>query len=278
MDYELLESFHPRLHGIYDRDRGFWTNRGMELVRNRTEVNTLALVYDGAGMLEINGQVTPLSQGMLFYFPVGARLRIIPGDSGRLNFYSVLFHHLQFQWEGDKADKVGIEAVQSLPIPHTLSCNESHRLLDSYRRMLGMWQRREDGYRWKCKLEFQQLLELIMRMNDKPSSPVQGSAAIVIKAIEMIRNTLHEPFDRSALAKQLSITPSHFSVIFKQHTGTTPVEFVTRQRMEQAKQLLRSTQMKIGDISEAVGYRDSFYFSRLFSKETGMSPSAFRNA
>lgn len=278
MDYDLLESIHPRLLNIQDRDGCFWNTTGIELVRNPTKMHTLALVYEGNGTIEVNGEIQPLLQGMLFYFPVGSNLRLTPGRGQQLSFYSVMFHYRLFHWEVSKTDAVVVESAQPLPIPNTLRFNETPQLLDSYRRMVEMWRRREVGFRWKCKLEFQQLLEFILRMNETPSPTRQGSGAIVTQAMEMIEKSLHEPFDRSTLAGHFAITPSHFSVIFKQHTGYTPVEYVTRLRMDRAQQLLRTTRMKIKDIAEMVGYDDSFYFSRLFSKETGMSPSAYRNS
>jgi len=78
------------------------------------------------------------------------------------------------------------------------------------------------------------------------------------------------------LADRVSLSAGHFTALFKQHTGCALTEFITRLRLDRAKQLLRETDMPIYKISEDVGYADSFYFTRQFGKETGMSPREFR--
>lgn len=72
------------------------------------------------------------------------------------------------------------------------------------------------------------------------------------------------------------ISPSHFSNIFKKEIGVTFVQYVTEYRMEKACQLLKYTPLKTYEISEAVGYADSHYFSTTFKKQLQTSPSEYR--
>ena len=69
---------------------------------------------------------------------------------------------------------------------------------------------------------------------------------------------------------------SHFCTIFSQEMGVTFTEYLTELRMNRAKELLRTTQMRSSDIAYAVGYNDPHYFSYLFKKHTGMTPRDFR--
>ena len=75
----------------------------------------------------------------------------------------------------------------------------------------------------------------------------------------------------------MNLSPNHFSTIFNQETGQTFIEFLTEVRMERAKELLRSTSMKMSEIAFAVGYKDAHYFSYLFKKTQDCTPREYRS-
>jgi two-component system response regulator YesN len=78
------------------------------------------------------------------------------------------------------------------------------------------------------------------------------------------------------VAAQVNLSPSHFSVVFSQETGQTFKEYLTEVRIKKAKELLRMTTLRSAEISYQVGYSDPHYFSYVFRKNTGVSPSEFR--
>lgn len=80
------------------------------------------------------------------------------------------------------------------------------------------------------------------------------------------------------IGKEVFLTDTYVSLLFKQETGRTVNEFLTHVRIEKAKELLRDTQQRSYDICYAVGYADPSYFSKLFKKMTGMTPSAYRDS
>ena len=65
---------------------------------------------------------------------------------------------------------------------------------------------------------------------------------------------------------------------FKQEVGVTLTEYVNQKRIERAEALLKVTELPVSEVAAAVGILDGNYFSRLFRKQTGMSPSKYRNA
>lgn len=99
----------------------------------------------------------------------------------------------------------------------------------------------------------------------------------VTKAEEfIIQNYTDENISLNSICKHLFISTSYFSLIFKNHTGETFVEYLTRVRVEKAMELLKSTSLKTYEISNSVGYADPHYFSLIFKKATGLTPTEYR--
>ncbi|MMZ69027.1 HTH-type transcriptional activator Btr [compost metagenome] len=85
-----------------------------------------------------------------------------------------------------------------------------------------------------------------------------------------------DDFGIEEIADFLGISCSYFCLLFKNHFGETFVEYLTRQRMDMAKDLLSGSDKTIAQICLAVGYQERRYFSKVFQKYTGMTPSDFR--
>ena len=77
------------------------------------------------------------------------------------------------------------------------------------------------------------------------------------------------------VAKQVGVTPQHFSKIFKLETGTNYVDWVTELRMEQAKKYLLRGKPTMKEVCFLVGYKDPNYFSRIFKRIVGMPPREY---
>jgi two-component system response regulator YesN len=78
------------------------------------------------------------------------------------------------------------------------------------------------------------------------------------------------------VAGQVNHSPSHFSAMFSQESGMTFKQYLTEVRIKKAKELLRTTAARTYEIAYRVGYADPHYFSYVFRKQTGLTPSEFR--
>lgn len=80
----------------------------------------------------------------------------------------------------------------------------------------------------------------------------------------------------TTVAEAVALSPNHFSTIFSQECKTTFIEYLTNVRLENAKRLMRETEMKGYDIAYECGFSDPHYFSYIFKKNTGLSPREYR--
>ncbi len=78
------------------------------------------------------------------------------------------------------------------------------------------------------------------------------------------------------VAAMVNLSPSHFSVVFGRETGESFKDYLTRVRIERAKELLRTTNMKCSEVAYQSGYNDPHYFSYVFRKNTGLPPQQYR--
>ena len=78
------------------------------------------------------------------------------------------------------------------------------------------------------------------------------------------------------ISRKLDMTPEYLGTLFHKETGITFSNYLKNYRIAKAKELLVGTNLKLYEIAEKVGYSDSKYFSRIFKKQTGMTPSEYR--
>ena len=93
----------------------------------------------------------------------------------------------------------------------------------------------------------------------------------------MEENFSDENMTLNTVACVANVSANHFSAMFSQKMGQTFIEYLTGLRMNKAKELLRCTDKRSGEIALEVGYKDSHYFSFLFKKTQGCTPSEYRN-
>ena len=118
------------------------------------------------------------------------------------------------------------------------------------------------------------LSELALLNAYTPAADAKGLD--VEQTIRYMLDHLAESCSLEDLARQAHLSVSHFSHQFRDRTGYAPIDYCIRLKIQKACELLETTNLKIEDISDQLGYRDPFYFSRLFKKITGVPPSAYR--
>lgn len=119
------------------------------------------------------------------------------------------------------------------------------------------------------------IIEKALELREKAASNrYRDVVEEVMRYIE--KNYSDEELSLNTLASHVNFSPNHLSAIFSQQTGQTFIKYLTDIRMNKAKELLRCTGKKSSIVSAEVGYKDPHYFSYLFKKTQGMTPTQFR--
>lgn len=95
-------------------------------------------------------------------------------------------------------------------------------------------------------------------------------------AAERLRHACHEGIAVEDAARQCRLSPSYFRKLFQLHFGYAPREYLRRQRMQRAKQMMMASALNVSEIAEACGFASVHSFSRAFHATEGIAPSAYR--
>lgn len=136
-----------------------------------------------------------------------------------------------------------------------------------------------------CKDDYEELLanylrQLLIMIHRLIISKPRGKSMFVMNEIDAAVQYFHSNYNKSisieeyATAHNMSV--SWFIRSFKEYTNTTPAQYILSLRISNARTLLESTSCNISEIANIIGYDNPLYFSRLFKKQCGMSPSEFR--
>lgn len=146
--------------------------------------------------------------------------------------------------------------------------------LSLFDRMIRELQMKRPGFSVLCGGCGMELLALMGRQNAaRPGTPADG-------AIEEMIARFHRDFKENIrvedCARACNMSKSWFIRSFRVRTGVTPQRYLTDLRLTEAKELLSSSSLNIGEIAAFCGYENALYFSRIFRKYTGTSPTAYR--
>lgn len=141
---------------------------------------------------------------------------------------------------------------------------------------------RNGAYDYLLKpVDQEKLQEVLQRIIDESKEkPDEGEdiipASTIQKIMEEIKKNYTENITLTDLADKYGISVSRLSELLKQHFQLSFSEYIVSKRVQKAKELLADEKLSIDAIAEAVGYNDYFYFTKVFKKNTGISPSKYR--
>lgn len=125
-------------------------------------------------------------------------------------------------------------------------------------------------------LIYQYVIEFHRLCSDKNLAGGVDRSDILVPVLNYIDENFRENFPMTVLAEQAGISPQHLCRVFKQTMNMRPNEYLARRRIKEAKQLLADTVLTVSEVGERCGFSDTGYFSTVFRRYEGVSPSKYK--
>ncbi len=254
-----------------DRIQSLYGSSNRPMLAIDEELTVLIAIAGGEGELKVGEKNYELTEGSAVLLPPRSRAALIAGRSRRLHAYKLAIAAMDHP-EGARAaaltrssEVVSGPSVLYFPRePEIVACLEElyiHRSPENEARHV------------RNQIAFHQVvLRLLER---QPSGHEANEQPSMERSIAYMENRYREKITRERLAEIAGVSRSHYSILFKQRTGFSPNEYLSRLRVNRAKELLIHGSGTLREIAQKVGYKDEFYLSRRFKQQTGAPPSGF---
>lgn len=202
----------------------------------------------------------------------------IPNDDTDAKVVRLVSEISSFQEKSDISRKELLRKYEQLPQMNYKRIVEIAELINSilkYTISLAIERRNEtQTYEWRLR-KFSDSVKTESPQTALPTFPVSPSSH-VYPAVHYIYHHRKEMISMHAMADLCHLSPSYFSRLFSREVGENFTDFVNRLKVGWAKEMLRSPDTSISNVSRSLGYRDTSYFIRVFKKFEGITPQAYK--
>ncbi len=172
------------------------------------------------------------------------------------------------------------DEVATLPLDCFFRPSNFHHITELLEELEACYEKTDDSSlhidKWRCNLLLERIIFELVAGSEREETPI--NIRRMQKLTEYIEANLEKKLTLETLTKFAKIEKSYLMRIFKDRVGQTPIRYITHRRINRAKSLLQAeNDLTIAEIAEKCGYFDTFYFSRCFKQETGMSPTKYKN-
>lgn len=247
-----------------------WKHKS-KLVRT-LQHHELLLITGGKGSITIENKKHRIKEGMIFYIGPGVLQCIDAHVEEPICFLSVHFNYANVSFNDNKWDVRDESEMLSLHSMEELK--DYYHVSDVFKKLVDSWYGKLPGYEFVAKALLQQLIFEIFQ-NIKKQNQNYSISLKVEKIIEYMHENIYKKVTLIELSEMVQLSPTYLSRSFKETTGYSVIEFFNKMKIDKAKELIIDGNKKIKEVAGAVGFTDEFYFSRLFKKVEGVSPSEF---
>lgn len=266
---EWAESHFP----LYTADSilSIYSTSNFPMYKMNESLSVLIAIVSGKGTLKADEEIYELLEGSVIFIPANTDVELSANPLFPLHVYKLV---IDAREKGKslpagammrKSEVTSSSIIEFFPNEPAIVANMEelyiHRLPGNEFRHV------------QNQIVFHQIiLQLLQRQKGKYIASEQPSME---RSIAYLENHYSEKISRERLAEIAGVSPSHYSILFKQITGFSPSDYLSRLRVHRAKELLISGSATLREIALQVGYKDEFYLSRRFKQQTGAAPSGY---
>ncbi|MDF2669898.1 MAG: transcriptional regulator [Paenibacillus sp.] len=233
----------------------------------------ILVITAGNGIIRIGKEVFTLQLNHSFYLRESSEIEVIL-ESSYVDYYIMVLNRVtaakrngKWAYSVTHSDKSELLPPGKLPLTNIKQAVERVKQLyvDS---------RNHAKHAAGLQLQFQSLLQFILQ--DIPEQGIVETASKGIdQSIGYMYKHYHEKIKLDVLADIAGLTETSYSRSFKKAKGVSPVEYLNQIRIDSSKQLLQQQDCSVKEVADSVGFGNEFYFSKMFKRSIGMSPSFY---
>lgn len=246
---------------------------GGQLQTSHLSASTLFYSIQGRARLLLNGEGQIVENGYVCHAGKGTTLSI-SDVTDHLEFYLIEYKaHLPLPCSKDLLQL--LDRTEPFEIQYGFAVSHASPQLTILSNMEQQWSQPGAMAKLQVKSLFYQFIcELMKQLQQQQLKQV--STDVVLQAANYMDENYAEPITAESLAVLLNCSSRTLQRMFKKRLSLGPIDYLIQVRIDKSKKLLSLTNTGLKDIALAVGYGDSYYFSRLFKQYTGVSPSTYR--
>ncbi|MDE6974173.1 MAG: AraC family transcriptional regulator [Lachnospiraceae bacterium] len=258
----------PLVRRLYLTDVGFFPKADHHYMDRKEGIEEYIFLYciEGEGTIWVNGKKYVLSANEAFCIPHFQKHCYF---SDKNNPWSILWVH----FKGEDTQYFSLDDCRIVKFRSSYASNRMMFLFDLLFRAL------EGNYTLGNFIYISQVLSVVLAETyhrEKEYDIVEQNKHVTNIVKYMYRN-MEENLHLEDICEEFNLSKSYVNAIFLKCTQRAPMEFFTNLKMRQACNMLRSSEMYVYEIAQRLGYKDQYYFSRLFKKIVGMSPKEYKN-
>ncbi len=245
---------------------------GESLQAYRLPANAFLFAYRGEALVRLDEKEYGSLDFLLLHGGKGARLDIWASDEG-LDYFLVLYKPVS-GFSEQQSDKRPDDRI-AFRRPYAYRPSNAILLLALLEGLQAQWVSGEKWDRLQATGLFYQFASEQFRQAELAETEEQ-TVDLATQIAQYIEGHFREPITLETISQMFHYSTRYLTRVFKRKFDCSPIDFVIRNRMEWSKTLLATTNASISDVAADIGYTDIYYFSRLFKKQTGLTPRQYK--
>ncbi len=261
---ELIEADPTVTSIVFAYEKKCSLNHKLTIKEGRTS-HGLVYVLGGRALYKFSSEDLHVSKDDVIYLARGSKYETIgEGDTG--------YHFIVISF--NLADD-GSKSLSPLPLDIITKSANQHYYRDIFHEISEKWYYKGPLYQLKCKALLSEIIYSLAQETLKGRMHVSGLTRI-LPAVEYMEKCFDRDINISDISDLAGVSVSHFRRLFGRIYGISPHEYLNSIRIAKAKDMLRSEIYSVGEVAGKTGFKNIYYFSRMFRKMTGVAPSGFK--